>query len=224
MSKLVLLNDVSTELDEASLLVGDSDPPDSLQGKREADIISTFFQQKVEDVDLILSSDAQRIKKLVHKLRTNSKDQNLTSLTPRRLEALRERSFGVLSRTPFSLAGDIFQHARIKPEKGESVFECRVRIMKYIVDVVEKCQGKTVLIVSHPFVCQIAFNAILQRDHTLVTEFWMKKGSFVIFSFEFGKYGIKWKLDHAYNAFVDTSYTQDKIYSGILGKEGSFPS
>ena len=142
MGKLILLNDVSTETDEANLLVGDSDPPDSVMGKQQADIISTFFHEKIHDVDLILSSDAQRIKKLVHKIRADSKDQNLTRLTPRRLEALRERSFGVLNRTPCSFDNDIFRHTRIKPEKGESVFECRVRIMKYIVDVVEKCQGK----------------------------------------------------------------------------------
>ena len=221
MSKLVLMNDVSTEVDEANLLVGDADPPDSVKGKQEADIISTFFHEKVNEVDLILSSDAQRIKKLVHRIRADSKDQNLTSLTPRRLEALRERSFGVLNRTPYSLESDIFRHTRIKPEKGESIFECRVRIMKYIVDVVEKCRDKTILLVSHPFVCQIAFNAILQRDHTLVTDFWIRKGSFVILSFESGKYGVRWKLDHAYNALSDTSYTQDKIYRGVLGKEGS---
>lgn len=223
MSKLVLLNDVSTEIDEANLIVGDTDPPHSVKGKQQADIISAFFQKKVSNIDLILSSDAQRIKKLVHKIRADSKDQNLTSLTPRRLEALRERSFGVLNRTPCSLESDIFRHTRIKPEKGESIFECRVRIMKYIVDVVEKCQDKTILLVSHPFVCQIAFNAILQRDHTIVTDFWISKGSFVIFSFEFGKHGVKWKLDHAYNALSDLSYTQDEIYSRILGTERPLP-
>ena len=223
MSKLVLLNDVSTELDEANLLVGDTDPPDSPKGKQQADVISTFFQEKVKDIDLILSSDAQRIKKLVHKIRADSKDQSLTSLVPRRLAALRERSFGVLNRTPYSLESDIFRHTRIKPEKGESIFECRVRIMKYIVDVVEKCRDKTILMVSHPFVCQIAFNAILQKDHTFVTDFWTQKGSFVILNFEFGKYGVRWKLENAYNAISNTSYTQQEIYSGILGKEGTLP-
>lgn len=223
MGRLVLLNDVSTELDEANLLVGDTDPPHSSTGKQEADIISVFFLKKVHNIDLIFSSDAQRIKKLVHRIRADSKDRNLTRLTPRRLEALRERSFGVLNRTPYSFESDIFQHTRIKPEKGESVFECRVRIMKYIVKVVEKTVDKTTLLVSHPFVCQIAFNAILQRDHTLVTDFWTSKGSFVVFSFEFGRYGVRWKLDHAYNALSDLSYTQDQIYSGVLRKKGSLP-
>ncbi len=222
MGKLVLLNDVSTELDEANLFVGDADPPDSVTGKQQADVISVFFQEKIHDVDLIFSSDAQRVKKLVHRIRADSKDQNLTRLTPRRLKALRERSFGVLNRTPYSLNNDIFRHTRIKPEKGESVFECRVRIMKYIVEVVEKCLDKTVLMVSHPFVCQIAFNAILQKDHTLITDFWTRKGSFVVLEFDLGKYGVRWKLDHAYNALSDTSYTQDEIYSRVFGKEGAF--
>lgn len=222
MNKLIMLNDVSTGLDESDLLTGDADPPASLLGRQQADIVGSFFNEKVNDVDLIFSSEARRIKKLVHKIRANSKDQSLTSLTPRRLEALRERSFGVLNRTPMFSESDIFRHTRIKPEKGESVFECRVRIMKYIVDVVEKYRDKTILMVSHPFVCQIAFNAVLQKDHTLITHFWMSKGSFAIFELEFGKYGVRWNLNHAYNALSDTSYTQDQIYSRILGKEGSF--
>lgn len=225
MARLILLNDVSTEVDEVDLLVGDADPPDSVIGKQQASLIATFFHEKIPgDIDFIFSSDAQRIRKLVHKIRADSKDQYLTSMTLRRLEALRERSFGVLNRTPFSFKGDIFRHTRIKPEKGESVFECRVRIMKCILGIVEKCRDKTVLLVSHPFVCQISFNAILQRDHTLITDFWTRKGSFVVFSFEFGKYGVKWKLENAYNAIADSSYTQDEIYSGILGKEGALPS
>lgn len=224
MGKLILLNDVSTELDEANLLVGDADPPDSIIGKQQADVISSFFYEKVNKVDLIYSSDAQCIKKLVHQIRVNSKDQSLTSLTPRRMEALRERSFGILNRTPYSLDSDIFHHTRIKPEQGESVFECRVRIMKYIVNIVDRNKNKTLLLISHPFVCQIAFNAILQRDHTIVTNFWISKGSFVVFEFEFGKFGVRWKLSNAYNALFNTSYTQDEIYSGVLGKEGALSS
>ena len=223
MGKLVLLNDVSTELDEVKLLVGDTDPPHSATGKQQADVIAPFFHEKIPNIDLIFSSDAQRLKKLVHRIRVDSKDQILTHLTPRRFKALRERNFGVLNRTPCCLDSDIFQHTRIKPEKGESVFECRVRMMKFISNLVEKYQDKVILLVSHPFVCQIAFNAILQRDHTFITEFWINKGSFVVFGFEFGKYGVRWNLDNAYNAISDISYTQDEIYSGVLGKEGALP-
>lgn len=223
MGRLILLNDVSTDLDEAQLLVGDSDPPANKQGKKEADVISAFFNDKIKNVDLIFSSDAQRLKKLVHNIRAESRDQSLTSLTPRRVEALRERSFGVLNRTPFRTESDLFHHTRIKSENGESVFECRVRIVKYIQGMAEKAGDKTMLFVSHPFTCQIAFNAILQKDHTLLTEFWMEKGSFVVFKFESGKYGIRWELENAYNAIVDSTYTQDEIYSRILGKKGALP-
>lgn len=223
MGKLILLNDVSTELEEANLLVGDSDPPHSVTGKQQSEVIAPFFHEKVPNIDLIFSSDARRIKKLVHRIRVDSKDQNLTNLTPRRLEALRERSFGVLNRTPYLVGSDIFRQTRIKPEKGESIFECRVRMMKCISNMVEKFKDKVVLLVSHSFACQIAFNAILQRDHTFITDFWTRKGSFVVFGFEFGKYGVRWNFDHAYNALSDISYTQDEIYSGILGKEGALP-
>ncbi|MHA2279340.1 MAG: histidine phosphatase family protein [Promethearchaeota archaeon] len=225
MGKLILLNDIHTETDEAQLLVGDADLVASKEGNNQAEIIGAYFSEKVPNVDLIYSSDAVRLRKLVHKIRTNSKDQSLTTLTPRRLEGLRERSFGVLNGTPLSLDSDVFSHTRIKPEKGESVFECRVRVMKCIKQLVEICADTTViLLVSHPFICQIAFNAVLQKDHTLLTEFWHEKGSFAILVFEKGTYGIQWSFESGYNALADTSYTQDEIYRRLFGKERAFPS
>ena len=132
--------------------------------------------------------------------------------------------FGVLNRTPLSLDSDVFSHTRIKPEQGESVFECRVRVMKCINQLVKKCSDGTILLVSHPFICQIAFNALLQKDHTLLTEFWHEKGSFAVLVFKKGTYGIQWGFENGYNALADTSYTQDEIYRRLLGKKGAFPS
>ena len=224
MGKLILLNDVHTEADEAELLVGDSDLVASSEGQLQADVISTYFHEKVPSVDLVFSSDALRLRKLVHKLRTHSKDQKLTSVTPRRLEGLRERSFGVLNGTPLSLDSDVFSHTRIKPEQGESVFECRVRVVKCITEMVKRYPDSITLLVSHPFICQIAFNAVLQRDHTLLSMFWHDKGSFVVLVFKKGSYGIQWSFESGHNALADTSYTQDEIYRRLLGKERSFSS
>ena len=69
MGKLILLNDVLTELDEVLLLAGDTDSLDSATGKQQADVISSFFHEKIPNVDLVFSSDARRIKKLVHRIR-----------------------------------------------------------------------------------------------------------------------------------------------------------
>ncbi len=223
MGTLILLNDVSTECDEAALLVGDADPSASMEGQDQCDIISSYFLENCPKIDFVYSSEALRLRKLVHQIRHNSKDSRISSLMPRRLEGFRERSFGVLNRTPLSLDSDVFSHTRIKPEKGESVFECRVRIMGCISMLIKKYPTKSVLIISHPFICQIAFNAMLQRDHTLLTHFWQEKGSFVMLDFEYGKYGVKWSFTNGYNAIADRSYTQDEIYSQLLGKERAFP-
>lgn len=224
MGKLILLNDVRTNADEGGLIVGDADPVANADGQSQAELVGIAVNERVSDIDYIYSSDALRLRKLVHKIRTNSKDNKLTSLTPRRLEALRERSFGVLNRTALLLDSDLFSLTRIKAEQGESIFECRVRVMKCINDLVQKYTNSTILIVSHPFACQIMFNAMLQKSHTLLTEFWHEKGSFVILSYQAGSYGTQWGFESGYNAISDTSYTQDQIYSRLLGKEGSFSS
>lgn len=224
MGKLILLNDVLTECDEAALLIGNTDPVASVEGQAQADLISSYFLEHCPKIDYVYCSDAMRLRKLVHKIRVSSKDNRVSSLTPRRLEGLRERSFGILNRTPLSLDSDVFSHTRIKPEKGESIFECRVRVMKCILDLLKKHPGKSIAVISHPFVCQIIFNAVLQRDHTLLNNFWQEKGSFVVLNFEYGSYGIKWSFDCGYNAFADKSYTQDEICRQLLGKERAFPS
>lgn len=222
MSILVLLNDVETDLDEAKLVIGDSDVPDNLVGKTQAEIISSYLYTKVRVVDRLYCSPAIRIRKLVHRIRLGSKDQSLTRGNTRRVDELKERSFGVLSGTQLCLDGDLFSMTRISADNGESIFQCRNRVIKYINQVCENCLNKTILLVSHPFLCQIAMNAILQKDHTAVTSFWMKKGSFVQFVFEPGTYGIKWGFHSGYNAIIDTSYTQDEIYSELLGKPRTY--
>jgi len=224
MGTLILLNDVSTAGDDAKLLVGDTDPAASMEGQDQADLISSYFIDHCTHIDLVYCSDALRLRKLVHNIRVHSKDSRISSLMPRRLEGLRERSFGVLNRSPLSLESDIFSHTRIKSEKGESVFECRARIMKWISSILEKNPSKKIVIVSHPFACQIAFNAMLQKDHTLLTRFWQEKGSFVFLDFEVSLYGVKWGFTGGYNALADRTYTQDEIYSQLLGKTRTFSS
>jgi len=224
MGKLILLNDVLTDADDAQLIVGDADPVANADGQAQADIVSAYLHEKIENIDYVYSSDALRLKKLVHKIRVNSKDQGLTSLTPRRLEGLRERSFGVLNRTPVMFDSDLFCHTRVKAEKGESIFECRGRVMRCVNDMVTRYPDSTILLVSHPFACQIIFNAALQKDHTILTKFWYDKGSFVVLAYKAGTYGTQWGFESGYNAISDTTYTQDEIYRHLLRKEGALTS
>ncbi len=221
MGYLILMNDVCTDLEESNLLIGGSDPPANSRGQAQADQICSYFYDKIENVDLVFSSDATSIRKLVHKLRTQSKDQHLTSLKIRRTTALRERNFGVLTGCPMPLSSDLFSHTRIMAEDGESIFQCRTRIMKYVNGICQQFPEKTLLCVSHSFACQIAMNAILQKDHTFLTDFWQKKGSFIQLYFELSRYGIKWDFRCGHNTFSDTSYTQKQIYRALLGKQGA---
>ena len=223
MGKLILLNDVSTEVDEVGFLVGDSNPPASTLGQKQSEAISSFIYEKT-DINVIVCSDADRIQNLIHKIRMKSKDQRLTKVDARRLQALRERSFGVLNGTQYPLDSAIFQHSRILPENGESVMQCRSRLMTCIGEIAKKSLGHTVLVASHPFACQLICNVVLKKGHTLVTKFWQQKGSFIVLNFEAGKFGIKWSFQSAYNSFVDQPYTQDEVYSELLGAEGSCSS
>lgn len=224
MGTLTLLNDITTDLEINNLLVGDLDQVPNKDALRLCDKIAENIANNAPKIDVIYSSDASRIKTLVHKIRVKSKDQALTKLDNRTLEALRERSFGVLNGTALSLASDVFSFSRIKPDSGESVFECRVRAMKCINEICKKYAEKNILIVSHPFLCQIVFNAFLQKDHTYLTEFWMDKGTFSILKFKVVENGIQWEFISGYNAISDTAYTQDKIYSRLVGKERAFSS
>jgi broad specificity phosphatase PhoE len=224
MAKLILLNDVSTELDEAELLVGNSDPPASKLGQSQADQINDYFWTKIDRVDFVFSSPAQRLLKLVHKLRVNSGDRNIGSLDNRQLECLEERSFGALNRTPVFLDSDLFSQTRITADQGESVYRCRTRLVKCIVDLCKKYMDKTVLAVSHPFACQIITNSVLQKDHTYLTKFWLEKGSFLVLICTRGRFGLRWEFSGAYNAISDISYTQDEIYSGLLGTKRTLSS
>ncbi len=223
MGTLVLLNDVSTEINEAGFLVGDSNPAISVLGKQQAETISSFLLDKV-DIDVVARSDSSILHVLVHKIRLKSKGQHLTKADPKKLQGLRERNFGVLNNTQYPLTSAVFQHSRILPEKGESVMQCRSRLMVCLNGICNKNMGRTVLVVSHPFACQIITNVILQKGHTILTDFWQQKGSFIVFQFELGQFGIKWSFQSAYNSFVDQPYTQDQIYSKLLGKEGALSS
>jgi len=223
MGQLILLNDISTEVDEAGFIVGDSDPVDSVLGKSQSETISSFIYTKT-NIDVIVCSDAARINTLVHKIRMKSKNQCLTKFDIKRLQSLRERSFGVLNRTQYPLNSSVFQHSRILAEGGESIMQCRSRLMKSVIEIAKQNLGRTVLIVSHPFACQIICNVTLKKGHTLLSKFWQNKGSFMILNFESGEFGIKWSFQSAYNSFVNQPYTQDEIYSELLGKEGTFSS
>ena len=216
MGKLILLNDVSTDLDDAVLLASDITVSANRTGNLQSDIIANYVLEKVPVIDYIYHSDAIRIRKLIHKIRADYKGKLGKSSTQ---VFLRERNFGVLDRSPINFESDMFSHSRIKAENGESVSECRIRIIRVITEIISyQNYDKVILVVSHPFVCQIAFNALLQKPHTTLTQFWQEKGSFVILDYK-KAYGLKWEFISGHNAISDLSYIEKQIDSQILGNK-----
>ena len=186
MGRLLLLNDVATEMD--ALLTGDKDLPASEEGEQQSKFIADFVIEKCQQIDYIASSDAQRITKLVHHFRFKHSKKKYKPYV-----GLRERNFGVLTGAPYSLNSDMFQHSRICAEGGESVQQCRLRVMQVVN---ELCQEMNcyILMISHPFTCQIIHNVLCNRAHTIVENFWMRKGSLGIYQYNSGAYGLNWKL------------------------------
>ncbi len=221
MGQVTFLNDVESTLDNDSLIAGYKTPA-SKAGEKQSLQISSFLGKKIKQLDLIAASDAVRLNKLIHNIRITIKTSKGAAVDLRLSESLQERYFGVLVGSKFSLDSDLFSHTRICAEKGESVAQCRDRLMKFVKGV---CKSHLrVLIISHPFACQVMTNVILGKKHTVLTSFWFKKGSCMSYNTKEGKFGITWKPENAYNAVSDTVYTVEKIYSKLLGADGPQPS
>lgn len=202
---IALLNDVECELDAANLVVGNTDDPATKDGEQQAINIATNLDRHLGKVDELAASHAARIAKLVHNIRVKSKDSYLTKSKVRYLEALSERSFGVLNGSRINIDSDLFKHSRILAEGGESISMVRKRMVETIEAL---CKGdKKVLAVSHPFACQIAFNALLGRSHVILTKFWFRKGSMAILVRKGG-----WEFKSAVNLLEQKTYSLDSIY------------
>jgi broad specificity phosphatase PhoE len=218
MGFVILLNDVENSLDSEHL-IPDNFTPVSPHGERQSVSIASYLSKKTKELDLIAASDSPRLSKLIHNIRINLKGPGSTTVNLRQAKALRERDFGVLSGSRFSIDSDIFKHTRICAEKGESVAVCRERAMSYFNGI---CRGHLrILVISHPFVCQIISNVLLSTTHTTLTSFWFKKGSFIKIKSKEGKFGIDWEFESGHNALCDTQYSIKEIYSDLLGEEGT---
>jgi len=218
MARVILLNDVHCEMDNHGLLVGNADLPASEKGLSQSKIIAKYFHTKIRSINLLAASDLGRLSKLLHCIRVESPKRYLLDLAVRTSDALRERDFGVLSGSCLSLESDVFTHSRITGENGESLSQCRERAFKFLNAFLSV--NVRALVVSHPFICQVITNAVLHKPHTYLTEFWMRKGSFIEFDLLKGQFAFNWKFLHAFNALDDREYTEDEIYCKLLGKKG----
>ena len=177
MSRIYLLNDVQTEWSKLGFLGVSSHPADSV-GQKQSIEIAQYMVSKT-NISNILASDAPCLAKLLHYLQSKSGKKLERSVIY--TDALLERNFGVLEGTKFRLDSEIFTHPCICPEKGESVRQCTERVMFAVNRFRSKNPKGSNLIVSHSYTCQIIANMFTNSAITLVTDFWMKKGSYIVF-------------------------------------------
>lgn len=214
MGIFILLNDVHTHLDKEGLLY-DNAGFDEL-GKRQSISIADYINKNINVPDEIICSDAANLQLLIHKIRMGSSNKLLTENRVHQHKSLKERSFGVLTATKIPLDNDIFTHSRILPEHGESVSQCRERLLNYIKDYCSHRLDKTILCISHTFSCQILSNVLLQKSHCLLSKFWQNKGSGIVLSFEQGTYGIRWKYVKGFNGVDCREYSEEEIHRPIF--------
>lgn len=209
---LYLLNDVATKLNEPEFIVGVSDVEISKEGESQANDIGKNIQKYLNNVRLMISSDMLRIKGLIHHVRINSNNKWLTKIDVQIKNWFNERDFGVLNGSKIKLSSDIFKNTRILPEKGESVSQTRKRGMSGI-EYITKIDVNTIVF-SHTFMCQILFNSLLGINHSMLTGFWIKKGSLAIIESKSYSYGVVWTFKKAINLIEQKEYSLDEIKNG----------
>ncbi len=225
MGSLVLMNDVETDAHAASLI---ADPGASLTkiGAEQCVLLSKYFYTKeTKKVESIACSDTSYLRKVVHHIRSKSPHKETLRASPLYTDALKERDFGVLRGSRHPLDSSLFSHTRICAEKGESIAQCRRRLMKFVTSFCMKNPKTTILAISHSFACQIISNVILNKPHTTLSSFWMDKCSFAKFNYKTdGSVIHRWKFTHAYNVLSDRAYSEKELYRRLSEDQGTPPS
>lgn len=222
MGHLVLMNDVETEAHAAGLIAYNTHATLTKTGSGQCVKVAEYLHKRVKHIDVICCTNADHLKKLVHHIRSKSPNKNILKKSPVYTESLNERNFGVLSGSRFSLDSDLFNHTRICAEKGESVAQCRRRVMKFISGICAKYPKGTILAVSHSFTCQIVSNVLLNKNHTVLSEFWMKKCSLAKYNYKTDGATIsRWRFVNACNAIDDREYSEKELYNRLFEKQGS---
>lgn len=205
MTKIVLLNDVDAGF--GGLLAGQMEAAPTKKGESEAKKVSQFIHDHIPRIERLVASPSMRINNLIHRVRVSSDDLYLAKIQLYRNAAFLERDFGVLENTPFDPKSEIFSQTRILPEGGESVAQFRDRVLPALR--AECKRDRVVLLISHPFVCQLCTNALLGNLVTSLSRFWIElKGSFIVIETD----ELCGTFCSAFNAIEKKSYTLEEIY------------
>lgn len=215
MALLFLLNDVQNDLDEEHLISGDSETDASELGEKQSIEISEAIQKHITDVSFIAQSPASHILKLLHQIKIKSPGQRLTRVRCVTDGGLKERSFGVLNGSQHSLQSDLFTHSRICAENGETIAQCKDRIVNAIQTSSGWKTDRSGLFVSHPFACQIFTNHVLGLPQTLLCPFWFTKGALLSLERQQGKYNFVYKFHKAIHLLSNKEYQESDLKVAI---------
>lgn len=205
MARLTLINDVYHLFSDQSLLgILPNAKPTEKSERQCSDILR--YLATVEQYDIFLYSTAEIFVSLSHSIRTTClKTLNKVFKS----SYCDERSFGVMTGATLDLSSDVFRNERICCEKGESVRQCKERIMGYLSSFL--ATNKDIVCLSHPHVCQIMANFLLNRAITTHSAFWHKKGSVLTVDYYFSSRGIAYNFRDAFNCIENKIYTADLI-------------
>lgn len=208
MGKLYLVSDFDSELESEGLLIGSHDTNLTALGISQSIKAAESFGKICTKVHRIAASDAHRVVKFLHHVR-----RRILVVVPqvKYTDALRERDFGVLSCTKLPLSSDIFTFSRICVEKGESARQVSERAVQFLRGICVANFSKTILCVSHPFLCQIVSNVFSNRPVTTLTDFWQKKGRMGVFSFQQGM-PVTWRPENFWDLLDFKEYDLSFVY------------
>lgn len=204
MPKIVLINDVAHFNSEHGLLGVPEDAVPSTAGVNQISAIVNKIREYPKSHGIICSNSTL-VDELMHRIRRNCVvHQDMIFRT----ECWRERDFGVMTGSVLSHTSDVFCHERVCTEGGESIKMCRDRALGFI----KKVFGdKSIICISHPYLCQIVSNVFLNKQLTYLGDFWHKKGSISMLDYDFFKGATSYNFNEAYNCLEKKHYSPLEI-------------
>ena len=147
MIRLIIVRHAECEANARKIIAGHSDY--KLTGKGIEQAKKVALRLKNEKIDKAFVSDIKRAKDTAKEILKYHKDVKVVHE-----KRIRERNYGVFEGMPRGSVRKAAEEKKIKfnefkPEKGESVKEVRQRVVEFLDEILDKEQGKTILMAAH---------------------------------------------------------------------------
>ena len=176
-TKVIIMRHGETDYTAENKVLGNKNVPLNENGEKEAAKVAKKLAE--EDVDLIYVSPLERARK-TGEIVAAKQEKNCTSME---MDCLREQDFGVFEGKSRDDAG--YQAAKReffkRYEGGESFADVVARVYPFLDMVLEKHEGKTILIVAHKGVCRVIANYFEDMENEEFATFDMEPCEYKIF-------------------------------------------